>query len=138
MQQLHQTAPWKLNQRFAPLLQVGSETADIISLTDSSVQMGYADYSAYLSTKAGLQNMTKSFAKQLAPKVKVNDIAPGLLMFHSTDSEEYRQSRLSRQLLPIEPGAEVIWQAVEFLMNNPYTTGVSLFVDGGVVLSHKP
>lgn len=138
MQTLHQSVPWKINHACGALLQnCRDANADIISLTDSSVQMGYGDYSAYLSTKSGLQSMTKSFAKQLAPKVKVNDIAPGLLMFHANDSNEYREMRLNRQLLPIEPGAQVIWQAVQFLMNNPYVTGTSLPVDGGVSLSHK-
>lgn len=133
---LHQRVPWKLNLELKPLLNACSQqNSDVIHLTDSRVTMGSEQYSAYLSTKAGLENLTKSFAMQLAPKVKVNSIAPGLLMFHPNDSQEYRTTRLNEQLLPHEPGAEVVWQAVQSLMQNHYITGVSLPVDGGVRLA---
>lgn len=136
MLQLHQSVPWQLNQALAPMLLNSTESkADIISLSDHSVAMGLNHYSAYASTKAGLQNLTKSFAKKLAPKVQVNDIAPGLLMFNEGDAPEYQQARLAKQLLPIEPGPEVIWQTVQYLMDSPYVTGISLPVDGGVVLA---
>lgn len=138
MFQLHQQVPWRLTNALAPQLQKCSEEkADVISITDNYIHAGSADYGAYLSTKAGLQNLTKSFAKQLAPKVQVNDIAPGLLLFHPHDTQDYKQQRLARQLLPKEPGEGVIWQAVEFLMNNAYTTGMSLPVDGGVLLASR-
>jgi len=133
---LHQQVPWYLNFAFKPLLySCSEEKSDIIHLTDSRVTMGSGQYSAYLSTKAGLENLTKSFAIQVAPKVKVNSIAPGLLMFHPDDSQAYRSKRLNEQLLPHEPGAVVIWQAIQSLMNNDYVTGVSLPVDGGVRLA---
>lgn len=132
---LHQQVPWMLTQDLSSLLQACSEyKSDVVHLTDSSVVLGTDKYSAYLSTKAGLENLTKSFAKILAPKVKVNAIAPGLLMFHPEDSESYRQARLQRQLLPHEPGSEVIWQSLKFIMHNNYLTGTSLPVDGGVRL----
>lgn len=135
MMQLHVQAPWQMNQTFVPLLMASTEDrADIISLSDTSVSMGAANFSAYLSSKAAMQNLVKSFAKKLAPKVKVNDIAPGLLMFHPADEESYRTRRLQRQLLPVEPGPDVVWQAVNYFMHTPYTTGLSLPVDGGVTL----
>lgn len=133
---LHQVVPWQLNGALKPLLDACSEEkSDIIHLTDSRVSMGSEQYSAYLSTKAGLENLTKSYAMQFAPKVKVNSIAPGLLMFHPEDTQAYRARRLTEQLLPHEPGPQVIWQAVQSLMNNHYITGVSLPVDGGVRLA---
>lgn len=133
--QVHVKAPYLINQTLAPLLQAGKGAADIISLSDAHCQKPKGEYIAYQATKAALQQQCKEFAVKLAPTVKVNDIAPGLLMFHPQDTQEYRKARLAKQLIPIEPGAEVIWQTVQYIMNCPYLTGVSIPVDGGVRLT---
>ncbi|MBN2647967.1 MAG: dihydromonapterin reductase [Thiotrichales bacterium] len=130
---VHVQAPYQLNFALAPLLQKTTQgVADIISLSDANCDLNRQEYIAYLSSKAALQHQMRVFASKLAPQIKVNDIAPGLLLFHAHDSAEFRAQRLAKQLLPLEPGAEVIWQAVNFLMDNPYMTGVSVPVDGGV------
>ncbi len=130
--QLHAETPYCLNMALAPLLMASpDQVADIISLSDAAVEQGSSDYIAYLSSKAALQAMMKGFARKLAPKVKVNDIAPALIMFNKHDDEAYKQKRLAQSFLEIEPGPEVVWQAVQYLMNSPYTTGTVLLLDGG-------
>jgi dihydromonapterin reductase/dihydrofolate reductase len=131
---VHVRAPYQLTLGLQVLLANCAGGSDVISFSDASVQLNRSEYIAYLSSKAALQTQMRVFASKLAPAIKVNDIAPGLLMFHAHDSEEERQSRLSRQALPFEPGPQVIWQSVQYLMNNPYVTGISLPVDGGVRL----
>jgi len=132
MFQLHVEVPYRLNITLRPLLEASkSPMKDIISLSDSSAGQAHGDYSAYLASKAALQSLSRSFAQKFAPRIKVNDIAPGLIIFNEHDSETYKQQRLQRSLLGIEPGAQVIWQAVQYLLNSAYTTGVSLPVDGG-------
>lgn len=132
---VHVEAPYRINMALSDLLENGSSgLRDIISLSDANCDLNRSDYIAYLSSKAALQNQMRVFASKFAPQIKVNDIAPGLLMFHPHDSEAYKQQRLQNQLLPIEPGPEVIWHTVQYLMNNPYTTGISMPVDGGVRL----
>ncbi|MDX1347786.1 MAG: dihydromonapterin reductase [Thiomicrorhabdus chilensis] len=132
MFQLHVEVPYRLNIALRPLLEASkSPMKDIICLSDSSAGQAYGDYSAYLASKAALQSLSRSFAQKYAPVIKVNDIAPGLIIFNEHDSEAYKQQRLQRSLLGIEPGAQVIWQAVQYLLNSAYTTGVSLPVDGG-------
>ena len=129
---VHVRAPYELNQACLPLLQAcDGPNKDIISISDARVVQGHPAKIAYMATKAALENMTLSFAQAFAPAVKVNAIAPALLTFHPQDSAEYRQARFDRLLLPMEPGAQVLCQAVDYLLNNPYTTGTIMPLDGG-------
>jgi dihydromonapterin reductase/dihydrofolate reductase len=128
---LHVELPYQLNQGLAMLLKQSKVGADIISISDAKVAKGSAHQVSYLASKAALQSMTRSFALKLAPQVKVNDIAPALIMFNQGDDEDYRQQRLLQNLLPIEPGPDVVWQTVHYLMQNAYITGKVIQLDGG-------
>lgn len=129
---LHVRAPYRINLGCEGLLAAcRAPFADIIHITDTTLQKGSAKRSAYIASKAGLDSLTRSHAARLAPKVKVNSIAPGLIMFNEGDSEPYRQDRLSRSALGFEPGPDVVWQAIRFLMDNPFITGATIPVDGG-------
>lgn len=129
---VHVQAPFKLNHGLQSLLLASSEPMkDIISISDASLAKGHAQQMGYCASKAALQNLTASFAKRFAPDIKVNDIAPALIEFNTWDSEQYKAKRLQESLIPIEPGAQVVWQAVQYLMASPYTTGTILKLDGG-------
>ena len=53
--------------------------------------------------------MTRSFARKLAPEVKVNAIAPALIIFNAGDDEAYRQQALAKSLMKVAPGeSEVV------------------------------
>ena len=80
---------------------------------------------------SGLDSLTLSFAAKLAPHIKVNGIAPALLMFNPDDDAAYRANALAKSALGIEPGAEVIYQSLRYLLDNPYVTGTTLTVNGG-------
>ncbi|MBT00457.1 MAG: dihydromonapterin reductase [Oceanospirillaceae bacterium] len=105
--------------------------ADIIHMTDFIARQGSPRHIAYSATKAALENLTLSFASRFAPSVKVNSIAPALIMFNEGDSPEYRKKALSKSALGIVPGPDVVFQAVNYLMNNPYVTGTTLDLNGG-------
>lgn len=128
---VHVETPIYLNQQLAPLLLKNTGLKDIISLSDFRVSKTDASKIGYMASKAALQNLTKNFAAKFAPEIKVNDIAPALIVFNKDDDEAYKQNRLQEALLPIEPGEEVVWQAVQYLMNSPYTTGSCLQLNGG-------
>lgn len=129
---VHVRAPYELNQACLSLFEnSSSKLKDIISISDARVLQGHPGKIAYMATKAALENMTLSFAQAYAPDIKVNAIAPALLSFHEHDSPAYRQARLERLLLPIEPGAQVLCQAIDYLMASPYSTGTILRLDGG-------
>ncbi|BBP42591.1 dihydromonapterin reductase [Thiosulfativibrio zosterae] len=124
MMAVHVRAPYLINQACEPLLKAGSHLpSDIIHITDAKLNEGQADQVAYLASKAALHSMTLSFAKALAPAIKVNEIQPGLVIFNENDDENYRQKRLAEMSIPTEPGAETIWQMVQTLMALPNTTG---------------
>lgn len=129
---VHVEVPNYLNQHLHSLLLASSSSLkDIISLSDYSVTKVQDTHIAYLSSKAALQNLSQGFAKKFAPEIKVNDIAPALIKFNQGDNKDYKIKRLAQAALPIEPGYEVVWQAVQYLMNSNYTTGSSLQLDGG-------
>lgn len=129
---VHVEVPIYLNDHLHPLLlATNSPLKDIISLSDYSVNRVTDTHIAYLSSKAALQNLTQGFAKKFAPDIKVNDIAPALIQFNLWDNDDYKRKRLAQAVLPIEPGAVVVWQAIDYLMNNSYTTGTVLPLNGG-------
>jgi len=127
---VHMLAPYLINLHCAPLLE-RSQPADIIHVSDDVARKGSANRIAYSASKAGLDNLTLSFAARFAPKIKVNAIAPALILFNEGDDDAYRQRTLAKSALGIEPGAEVIYQSVRYLLDNPYATGTTLTVNGG-------
>lgn len=130
MLRVHVQAPYLINQALPELF--GQEgPADIIHLTDRVARTGSARHIAYCASKAGLEALSLSFAARLAPRIKVNSIAPAMIMFNDGDPVEYRQRTLNKSALGIEPGPEVVYQSIRYLMDNPYVTGTCLHLDGG-------
>lgn len=132
MMQIHVNAPYLLNHALEPLLRGhGHAASDIIHFTDYVVEKGSDKHIAYAASKAALDNMTRSFARKLAPEVKVNAIAPALILFNETDDAEYRQNALSKSLMKVAPGEKEILDLVDYLFSSCYVTGRSFGVDGG-------
>lgn len=127
---VHMLAPYLINLHCEPLLHQ-CETADIIHIGDDVTRKGSSRHIAYCASKAGLDNLTLSFAARFAPRIKVNSIAPALLMFQPDDDSAYRAKALAKSAMGIEPGPEVIYQSLRYLLENPYVTGTTLTVNGG-------
>lgn len=128
MMQVHVSAPYQINLACKEML---TEHSDIIHMTDYVQDKGSNKHIAYAASKAALHNLTLSFASLLAPAVKVNSIAPSLLMFNVDDTEQYKQKALSKSILGICPGAQEAVKAVNFLLNSDYVTGQTLHLNGG-------
>lgn len=103
----------------------------IINIADVGGIMGWAGYVVYCASKAGLIGATKAMAKELAPAICVNAIAPGVI----AGTEDIDPDQLERQLGFIPAGRlgkpEDIVKAVMFLLESDYVTGQVLRVDGG-------
>jgi dihydromonapterin reductase/dihydrofolate reductase len=130
MVNVHMLAPYLINLHCEALLR-RSAKADIIHLSDDVTRRGSARHVAYSASKAGLENLTLSFAARFAPHIKVNSIAPALILFNPQDDADYRSRTLAKSALGIEPGAQVIYQSLRYLLDNDYVTGTLLSVNGG-------
>ncbi len=132
MFRIHTKLPYLLSRALAPLLTAAQgHPADIIAISDFAVNTGSCNHMAYAASKAALENLVLSLARQLAPQVKVNAIAPALLMFNEGDSAEYRAFTLKKSLMEIEPGPAEVLQSILYLLQSRYITGRVLALDGG-------
>jgi len=131
---VHVRAPYLLNLACGNLLRCHGEQhgyADIIHMSDYVSGTGSSKHIAYAASKAALDNLTLSFASKYAPLVKVNSIAPALLMFNPEDDEAYRQKARKKSLLGIVPGEEEGVNAIRYLLQSRYLTGKTIALDGG-------
>ncbi|UZM13875.1 dihydromonapterin reductase [Pseudomonas kielensis] len=130
MVNVHMLAPYLINLQCAEMLR-RSSPADIVHISDDVTRKGSSQHIAYCASKAGLDSLTLSFAAKYAPHIKVNGIAPALLLFNPDDDAAYRAKALAKSALGIEPGSEVVYQSLRYLLDNPYVTGTTLTVNGG-------
>lgn len=106
----------------------------IVNITDIHAERPLKGYVVYSLAKAGLSGLTRSLARELAPEVRVNAIAPGPILWPDDDQfdELSRQRIVSNTPLKREGTPDDIARAVSFLlMDAPYVTGATIAVDGG-------
>lgn len=128
---LNLRAPWLCACHAAGLM---GEGGAIVNLSDAGTVKAWTGYPAYLVSKAGVEMLTRLLASDLAPAIRVNAVAPGLIL-PSEDTPPETWERLVDRLPMKQPGTpEAITQAVIFLIENSYVTGQTLVVDGGYQL----
>ncbi len=92
---------------------------------------GSRKHIAYAASKAAQDNLTLSFATSFAPEIKVNSIAPALVLFNEGDDEAYRKKALSKSLIQHEGGLDEFQHTVDYLLDSNYVTGRIIHMDGG-------
>ena len=107
----------------------------IITLADVAGLRPWAEYLPYSIAKAGVIALTRGLAKELAPSVRVNAIAPGPILFPDDFDAAQQQREVARTLLRRQGHPDNIADAVLSLIRNDYITGVVLPVDGGRLLA---
>lgn len=120
-------APFFLSQYFAR----ESSAEQIINILDTKVARTLIEYFVYTMTKKSLFEFTKMAAKELAPRIRVNGIGPGLILPPLGEDQTYL-SRLSEKI-PLKKAGEVdnVLSAISFLLDNAFITGECIYVDGG-------
>ena len=119
--------PFILSRDFA----LTCEKGHIINILDTHIVKNRTSHLTYLLSKKALYELTKLAAVELAPNIRVNGVAPGLILAPVSEKSEYLD-RLAKQI-PLQKKGDVgqITQSILFLLNNPYVTGQVIFVDGG-------
>ena len=105
----------------------------IINITDINVDKFLINHSIYLAAKSGLQTLTRSLAKELAPDIRVNAIAPGAILEPPNTEWTKEQKNTIINSVPLgRMGTEKdIADAAIFLSEAEYVTGQILNIDGG-------
>ena len=107
----------------------------IVNIVDIHAERPMKNYVVYSTAKAGLVNLTRSLARELAPEVRVNGVAPGAIIWPEDEAwsdELSRQRIINSTLLKRVGDPEDIAKAVHFLIADaPYITGQIIAVDGG-------
>lgn len=124
--------PYFLCQAIAPQLR---KNASIVSINDIYAFSPLQGYSIYCIAKAGNAMLTKSLAKELAPKIRVNGIAPGVILWPALDTqmnEEIKEKIMGAIPLRRKGDPKDIAQTALFLATSAsYITGQTIVVDGG-------
>ena len=125
-------APFFLAQALADKLR--EHDGCIINIADIYAERPLQDHSVYCIAKAGNLMLTKTLAKELAPKVRVNGIAPGAILWPEQEevTDEFKSGLLAKTPLQERGQASDIARTVLYLVREaPYVTGQVITVDGG-------
>lgn len=119
--------PYILTKEFAAKTKNGL----IINFLDAKITKNSTGHFDYLLTKKFLEVFTKMSAVELAPGIRVNGIAPGLILPPEGKGQDYLTGLT--QNIPLKSAGSIknINDTVEFILKNEYITGQVIFVDGG-------
>jgi len=129
-------APFKLMQYVANAMK--DSGGSIINITSLNAELGFPDNPAYLATKGGLKQLTKSAAMDLGKyNIRVNNVGPGYIATEMTrpswEDEEKRKARTEHTILKRWGQPEDLVGVCVFLASeaSAYITGQDIYVDGG-------
>lgn len=128
-------APFFLAQAAAPALREAGGA--IVNIVDIYAERPLAGHTVYSMAKAALVMLTQALAKDLAPDVRVNAVAPGAILWPASGKAEdavetlLAKTPMARKGEPVDVADAVRW----LLLDAPYTTGQVIRVDGGRALN---
>ena len=114
---------------------MGEQGGAIVALADIAAFQRLKQYPVHVISKAGVVAATELLAKILAPRVRVNAVAPGAVLLPVDWDDEARQKLVASTPLGRLGTPDDVVRAVLFLLENDYLTGTTLVVDGGRLLT---
>jgi len=125
--QVNAVAPLQLCRAFA----AAGRGGDIVNMLDCRIVDYDKRHAAYHLSKRMLFSITRMLALELAPDVKVNAVAPGLILPPPGEGADYLTTWAHTNPLQRHGSPEDVARAVLFLLRSPFVTGQVLYVDGG-------
>lgn len=129
-------APLLLTQACAARMADGGA---VVNIVDAQARRALPGFAPYIAAKAGLWSLTETLAAELAPRIRVNGVAPGHMIWATSTqlSDTEQAAELARVPLGRLGGGDEVARAVKYLLSADaaYVTGVVLPVDGGLTLA---
>jgi pteridine reductase len=129
-------APFFLSKGLSKTL--SENDGSIINIIDIHSERPLKKHAIYNISKAGLKMLTQTLAKELAPRIRVNGVSPGSILWHQDRaeiSEDDKNLMLERIALHRQGSPQDIADTVLFLANSNYITGQIINIDGGRTLN---
>jgi NAD(P)-dependent dehydrogenase (short-subunit alcohol dehydrogenase family) len=128
--------PYYVTNVFAPLILERGGGA-IVNIVDLSAWEAWPNFTAHAVAKTSLLAMTRQFALELGPTIRVNAVAPGPVLPPPDYSPEQIERVATRTLLNRWGSAEDVAWTVKFLIEADFITGETIRVDGGEHFGHR-
>ena len=103
----------------------------IINIIDAGIMHPDYHYAAYILTKRSLAHLTELAAREFGPAVRVNGIAPGIILPPHGETDAFLDRKSAQVPMKRKGSPDDVARAVLFLTENDYITGQILYVDGG-------
>lgn len=120
-------APFLLTRDFARFMGRGH----VINIIDTKIHFNQYPFAAYLLSKKALAELTRLSAVELGPAIRVNGVAPGMILPPPGRPASYLEARAEVTPLKMAGAPDYVLQAIGYLLDCPYVTGQILTVDGG-------
>jgi len=120
-------APFFLIKDFANVCGLGN----VINILDTKITKDQNVYAAYILSRKALADLTQIAAKEFAPNIRINGIAPGLILPATNESDEYVKRLKNNIPLERKGNTKNVTDTVKFLLDNDFISGDIIFVDGG-------
>ena len=127
-------SPLFLTQAFADRLPDSMDGA-VVNVTDVKTMTPYTEHFSYMLAKGGIDTLTRAAAIALAPRIRVNAVALGVILPPPGEGDDYAERMAAELPLRRVGGAQVVADTVVFLASNDFITGEIIRLDGGAHLT---